>query len=359
MSDMEISGRAIGGRHPPLVIAEIGINHEGEFGKAVRMIDDAAAAGCECVKFQCHVVEDEMIRNDVVPGNTTERIWNIVSRAALTEDEDRRLKAHVESRGMTYLSTPFSRAAADRLHRLDVCAYKIGSGECNNYPLVRHIAAFGRPIILSTGMNDIESIRPAVELLRAAGVPFALLHCTSIYPTPYEQVRLGALRELADRFPGAAIGLSDHSMGNYTCFAAVALGACLLEKHFTSDLSWPGPDVPISIDPAGLRDLITGARAVHAARGGVKEILPAERPTIDFAYACVVSLRDVAAGHRLTAEDIWVKRPGTGEIKAVDFDRVLGRVARRPIAKDTQLKWSDLCENESSSSPARALTTAN
>ena len=336
-----IGVRKVGTEYPPLVIAEIGINHEGSVARAIRMVDDAHAAGCECVKFQSHVIEDEMIPNDVIPGNATESIWNIMKRCALSEEEEFGLKAHVESLGMIYLCTPFSRAAAERLKRMGVSAYKIGSGECNNHPLIKHIAADGKSVILSTGMNDLDSVAPAVDILRAAGVPFALMHCTSIYPTPYELVRLGALRELSERFPDAVIGLSDHSIGNYACFAATALGASILEKHFTSDKTWPGPDVPISIGPVELEDLVRGSRAIHAARGGVKTILAEEKPTIDFAYACVVSVRDIERGEKLSAENIWVKRPGTGEIRATHFEYLLGYAATRPIPKDSQLAWSD------------------
>jgi N-acetylneuraminate synthase len=341
-SAFRLGARLIGPDQPPLVVAEIGINHEGNFEKAIRMVDDAYRAGCECVKFQCHIIEDEMVPNDVIPGNAKESIWEIMRRCALSEDEEIHLKEYVESKGMIYLCTPFSRAAAVRLERMNVCGYKIGSGECNNYPLVRHIAAYGKPVILSTGMNDIASITPAVEILRGAGVPFALLHCTSMYPTPYDKVRLGGLRLLAEHFPDAVLGLSDHSLGPYTCLAAVALGACILEKHFTSDKTWPGPDVPISLDPAELRTLIEGSRAIHQALGGTKDILPEEQPTIDFAYACVVSIRDIAPGERLTRDNLWVKRPGTGEIRAAHFEGLLGRVARRAIPKDRQLTWSDV-----------------
>ncbi|MGA3096034.1 MAG: N-acetylneuraminate synthase family protein [Bryobacteraceae bacterium] len=339
---MRIGTRSIGPEFPPLVIAEIGINHEGSYQKAVRMVDDACAAGCECVKFQSHIVEDEMIPNDVVPGHVKETIWAIMKRCALSEQEEIRLKDYVESKGMIYLCTPFSRAAAVRLESMGVSAYKIGSGECNNYPLVRHIAHYGKPVVLSTGMNDIESIAPAVAILREAGVPFALLHCTSMYPTPYGKVRLGAISQLAGRFSDAVVGLSDHSLGNYACYAAVALGASILEKHFTSDKRWPGPDVALSMDPPELRDLVVGARAVFEALGGEKNILPEERPTIDFAYACVVSIRDIAAGERLDGANIWVKRPGTGEIKARHFESLLGKTALRSIPLNTQLNWADV-----------------
>lgn len=332
-----IGNRQVGGEAPPLVIAEIGINHEGDEAKAIRMIDAAAEAGCECVKFQTHVIEDEMIRNDVVPANADESIWDIMVRCALSAEAEARLKAHAESKGMIFLSTPFSRAAADRLETLGVAAYKIGSGECNNYPLVEHIARKGKPVILSTGMNDIPSIARSVRILHEAGVPYALLHCTSIYPTPYEHVRLGAMSELAAVFPDAVVGLSDHTLTNYTCLGAVALGAGILERHFTADKSWPGPDIEVSMDPDDLRDLIEGSRAIHKARGGYKDILPQEQPTIDFAYASVVSIADIKAGEELSMANIWVKRPGTGPILAGEFDSLLGRRAAVDIPRDRQL----------------------
>ena len=337
-----IGGRAVGGDAPPLVIAEIGINHEGDYDKAVRMVDDAAAVGCECVKFQCHIIEDEMIPNDIVPGNASESIWDMMARCALDEGQDRSLKDYVESKGMIYLSTPFSRAAADRLESMDVCAYKIGSGECNNYPLIKHVAGFGKPVILSTGMNDLASIAPAVAALRGAGVGYALMHCTSMYPTPYDKVRLGALAAMRDEFPDAIIGLSDHAIGNYMCFAAAAMGADILEKHFTSDKSWPGSDVAMSIDPRELGELIAGSAAIHSAMGGDKLILSEEQPTIDFAYACVVAIADIEAGETLGKNNIWVKRPGTGEIKADAFEGLLGKTARATIRKNQQLEWSQI-----------------
>lgn len=338
----EIAGRRVGPGEAPLVIAEAGINHEGDMDKAILLVEDAARAGCECIKFQCHIIDDEMIPNDVAPAHTDESIWDIMNRCALDERQEREIKALVESKGMIYISTPFSRAAADRLESMNVPAFKIGSGECNNYPLIRHIAGFGKPVILSTGMNDIGSIRPGVELLRNAGVPFALMHCTSLYPTPYEMVRLGALRELQDAFPDTVVGLSDHSLGNYACFGAVALGACILERHFTSDMSWHGPDIAVSMDPEHLEDLVRGSKAIHSALGGKKEILAAEKPTIDFAYASVVAICDIESGEELSMTNVWVKRPGTGEIRAANFESILGRTVKRAIAKNSQLAWSDI-----------------
>jgi N-acetylneuraminate synthase len=341
-NEIRIGKRRIGPDHPPFVIAEIGINHEGDFDKAVRMIDDAASAGCECVKFQIHVIEDEMIPNKVIPGNARESIWEIMDRCKLSEDEDIRLKKYTESKGMLYLATPFSRAAAERLKRMRVKAFKIGSGECNNYPLVEHIARSGKPVILSTGMNSINSIRKSVGILERHKVPYALMHCTSVYPTPPEKIRLNALGDLKKNFPKAVLGLSDHSMTNYPSLAAVALGASVLERHFTSDKFWPGPDIPISMDPTELRELIYGSRIIHRALAGKKCILKEEQPTIDFAYACVVSVSGIKKGERLSEKNIWVKRPGTGEIKAASFKEVLGRRAGRIIPVNTQIRWRDL-----------------
>lgn len=339
MAYLQIGNRKIGRQYQPFVIPEIGINHEGDFGKAKKMVYDAYKSGAQCVKFQCHIIEDEMIYNDVIPGNAKESIWEIMSRCTLTYDEEIALKQYVEDLGMIYISTPFSRAAADRLQEMCVQVFKIGSGECNNYPLVKHIAAFGKPVILSTGMNDISSIQKSVDILEGAGVSYAIMHCTSMYPTPYEKVRLGAIQLLADAFPNAVLGLSDHSLGNYTCFASIALGCSIVEKHFTSDKSWPGPDVPISIDPDELSQLVAGTKAIHKAMGGSKEILVEEQPTIDFAYASVVAIRDIMQGEVFTLDNIWVKRPGTGQIKAVDFERLLGKRAIMNINKDTQIQW--------------------
>lgn len=340
MNQIEIDGRKISKNNKPFVIAEIGINHNGSYEKAKKMVKDAHDSGAECVKFQMHVVEDEMIKNDVIPDNADESIWNIMKQASLSIEEHYKLKKYVEDLGMTYLCTPFSRAAADILEEMDVSAYKIGSGECNNYPLVEHIASFGKPIILSTGMNDIESISKSVDILEENEVNYSLLHCTSMYPTPYEKVRLGGITHLEQNFPEAVLGLSDHSIGNYTAFAAIALGASIIEKHFTSDKTWEGPDVEISINPEELEDLIKGTDAINKALGGKKNILSEEQPTIDFAYASVVSIKEIKKGEKFTKDNIWVKRPGTGEISAEEFYDILGKKADSDIPKDKQLEWS-------------------
>ena len=187
-------------------------------------------------------------------------------------------------------------------------------------------------------MNNIDSISKSVQIFEDQGIPYALLHTTSVYPTPYDKIRLGALNSLEKEFPNAVIGLSDHSLGIYTCLASVALGASILEKHFTSTKSWQGPDIPISITPTELRELISGSEAIFQSLGGSKTILPEEKPTIDFPYSSVVTISDIKMGDSITSENIWVKRPGTGEIPAKDFTKILGKKAIVDIKKNVQLK---------------------
>lgn len=340
IKEFQIAGRKIGPDQPPFIIVEVGINHEGEFNKAIQMVDAAAAAGADCVKFQCHITEAEMIPTDMKPGKISdERLWDIIKRCELTEDEERRLKAYCEEKGILYLSTPFSREAADRLNDAGVPAFKIGSGECNNLPLLEHIAKFGKPIILSTGMNDIPSIRKSVKTIQKYDVPLMLMHCTSTYPTPYDKVRLGAIQELIKKFE-LPVGLSDHSFGIYTCLGAVALGACALEKHFTISRKWPGPDIPLSIEPYELEEMVKGSRAIFLAKGGHKGILPEEQPVIDFAYASVVTIKSIKVGEKFTPDNIWVKRPGVGGIRSEKFNLILGRTAKVDIKRDQQLTWA-------------------
>ena len=340
---IEIAGRKIGAEYPPVVIAEIGINHEGSLVVAKEMVDAAFRAGVEIVKHQTHIVEDEMsgAAKKVIPGNADVSIYEIMERCSLNEQEEFQLKEYVESKGMIFISTPFSRAAADRLHQWDVPAYKIGSGECNNYPLLEHIASFGKPIILSTGMNTIESIAKAVSIFENHQVQYALLHTTNLYPTPNRLVRLGAMQEMANHFSGTTFGLSDHTLTNHACLAAVALGASILERHFTDHMGRTGPDIVCSMDEENCKALIDGSRIIWEQSGGTKGPAEEEQVTIDFAFATVCSIQTIKKGEVLSMENIWVKRPGTGTILAEHFNSILGRKATRNIENDEQLNWED------------------
>ena len=341
--EIVIGERRVGRAHIPLVVAEIGINHEGSFAVAREMVDAAARAGVEVVKHQTHVVDDEMsgAAKKVVPGNADVSIYEIMRRCALSEDDERALKEYVEAKGMIFMSTPFSRAAADRLERMNVAAYKIGSGECNNYPLLKHIASFGKPTILSTGMNTIESVAKAVAIFEQAGTPCALLHTTNLYPTPPHLVRLGAMVQLGQAFPSAVIGLSDHTTDNVACIGAMALGASIVERHFTDHMQRVGPDIVCSMDEHRCRELIEAAHTLHAELGGTKGRLKEEQVTMDFAFATVVTIQPVKSGESFTRQNLWVKRPGTGAIPAERYEEVLGRPSKRDIPADTHLTADD------------------
>ncbi|MEO7158062.1 MAG: N-acetylneuraminate synthase family protein [Vicinamibacterales bacterium] len=344
LPEITIAGRRIGPAHPPLVVAEIGINHEGSLDVAREMVDAAARAGVEIVKHQTHIVEDEMsgAARTVVPGNATVSIYEIMRRCALSEADEQQLQKYVESKGMTFISTPFSRAAADRLEQMNVPAYKIGSGECNNYPLLKHVASFGKPIILSTGMNTIDSVRKAVAIFDSARVPYALMHTTNLYPTPPHLVRLGAMVELGKAFPGSVIGLSDHTTDNVACLGAVALGASVLERHFTDHMSRPGPDIVCSMDENACRELIQSSATLHSELGGTKGPAAEEQVTMDFAFATVVTIAPIKAGDPLTKQNLWVKRPGTGSIPAEQYESLLGKKVLRDLPADVHLTLSDV-----------------
>jgi sialic acid synthase SpsE len=336
----EISNRKIGLDYAPLVIAEIGINHEGSLKTAFEIVDAAIEGGAEIIKHQTHVVADEMSgeAKNVIPGNADVSIYEIMERCSLNEEDEIKLKEYIESKGAIFISTPFSRAAALRLERMGVKAYKIGSGECNNYPLIELIASYGKPVILSTGMNGIPSIRKSVEIFRKYQTPLCLLHTTNLYPTPDNLIRIGAMEEMQREFPDVVVGLSDHSIDNLACLGAVAAGASVLERHFTDSKSRSGPDICCSMDAKECAELIAQSKRMAQMRGGSKGAVKEEQVTIDFAYASVVTIKEIKEGETFTEDNLWVKRPGTGDFLADDYEMLLGKQATQNIDFDVQLK---------------------
>lgn len=341
---IKIGNRRIGIDFPPVVIVEIGINHGGSLKVAYEMVDAAHRGGAEIIKHQTHIVDDEMspAAKNVIPGNAKISIYDIMEQCALNEEDEIKLKLYVESKGMIFISTPFSRAAANRLERMGVVAYKIGSGECNNYPLIEHIASFGKPMIISTGMNSIESIQKTVDICKSMDVPYALLHTTNLYPTPSNLVRLGAFQEMQQAFPDAVIGLSDHTISNLACYAATALGASILERHFTDTKNREGPDIINSMDESDLMELIQGSNEIWQMRGGCKKPAKEEQITMDFAFATVVTIMPVKKGEVFSKDNLWVKRPGVGQIKAELYNSVLGKVAARNLDENIHICWDDI-----------------
>jgi N-acetylneuraminate synthase len=341
---IRIRNRKIGYNYNPVVIAEIGINHGGSLKVAKKMVDLAAKAKVDIIKHQTHIVDDEMskIAKKKVIKYIGKSIYGLMDSCALNESDELKLKIYVEKKGIIFLSTPFSRAAVDRLIKFNVPAFKIGSGECNNYPLIEYIASFKKPIILSTGMNDIPSIKQAVKIIENKRVPYALLHTTNIYPTPNHLVRLGAMKDLQKNFPKAVIGLSDHSTSNLACFGAVALGASILERHFTDNMNRKGPDIKNSMDVKAAKELVNGVKVLKEMRGGKKNSIKEENTVKNFAFASVVSIKAINKGEKLTKKNIWVKRPGTGPFLAKDFKKLLGKTILNNIDADTHIKKSDL-----------------
>lgn len=340
---MKIRNREIGVNHEPLIIAEIGINHNGDINVAKQMVDSAKRAGVEVIKHQTHIVEDEMSpeAKKVIPGNSDKSIYQIMDECSLNFNDELELKNYVESNDMIFLSTPFSRAAVDRLISMKVEAFKIGSGECNNYPLIEYISKFKKPIILSTGMNTIDSVKKSVNIMDKYNIEYSLLHTTNLYPTPFKLVRLGAMQELMKAFPGIPIGLSDHTTSNLASYSAITLGASIIERHYTDTMDRVGPDIVCSMDEKNCKELIENSKIIKSMLGGKKEPAEEEKVTIDFAFSTVVSIKDISKGEKFSEDNIWVKRPGTGEIKAEFYKKVLGKISGKSIKKGIHIKWSD------------------
>ncbi len=340
---MKIGNRSIGPNEPPLIIAEIGINHGGSLDVAKSMVDLIVHSGCECVKHQTHIIEDEMTEEAkaIFPPNANKSIWDVMKECSLKLDEEQELKEYAENLGLIWISTPFSRMAADFLDEIDVPAFKIGSGEADNLPLINHIAQKGKPIIMSTGMQSIKSLKNSVNILEKSGVEYALLECTNLYPSPPEIVSLQGIQELKEAFPKALVGFSDHSIGPDIALASVALGACIIERHFTDTRYRSGPDITCSMDPAELRLLVDRSIEIHKALMNPKQRTEPEESVYKFARASVVADRDMAAGHIIEEKDIWVRRPGSGEIPGYKYNDIIGKKLRLDVKKNHQFKWSN------------------
>ena len=345
MEHFKIGKINVGKNFPPIIIVELGINHNGNLDIAIEMVDKAINAGASIIKHQTHVVEDEMSyeAKKIIPANSNKTIFDIIKKCALNENDEKKLMNYVKSRNKIFISTPFSRAAADRLGKFNIPAFKIGSGECNNHFLVDYKKKKKKPIIMSTGMNTIKSIEKSIKIIRKHKIPYALMHCTNIYPTPNSLVRLDCLSEIKKAYPDAVIGLSDHSSSIYSCLGAVALGARILEKHFVdSKTKRQGPDVSASMDTKELKQLIEGSKKIFESRGGGKKPVKEESKTIAFAFQSVVSTKNILKGEKLTLDNIFLRRPGNGDFKVKDFKKLLGKKVKKDIKKNFQIKSSDI-----------------
>lgn len=342
--DVEVAGRLIGPERPPFIIAEVGVNHNGDMDTARRLIDVAAAAGADAVKFQTFRA-DALVQRGAPQAEYQARNapdedqWSMLKRYELSETQHVRLKAHAEEREVLFISSPFDEDAADLLGRIGVEAYKIPSGELTNTPFLRHVASKGKPMIISTGMADMREVLEAQDAV--GGCPHVFLHCTSDYPAPVEHLNLRAMDTL-QRATGVPVGYSDHSEGVTAAPAAVALGACILEKHITLDRSMPGPDHRASIEPPALETYVAAAHAAFQMRGdGIKQPVHAEMSTRSAARKSLRYAHDLDASALLGAQDLVARRPGDGLPPSM-AGALLGQRLRRGVRAGEKASLEDL-----------------
>ncbi|MBI3332856.1 MAG: N-acetylneuraminate synthase [Candidatus Omnitrophica bacterium] len=343
VAPVEIAGRKVGPGHPCFIIAEAGVNHNGDLGVARRLVDAAVQAGADAVKFQSFRADRlataaaPKARYQLETTRRKESQQEMLRRLELSEEDHRGLLADCRSKGILFLSSPFDEESAEFLARLPVAAFKIPSGEITNLPFLKQVAGYGRPMILSTGMSDLKEVKTAVETIRAVtDGNLLLLHCVSAYPASASDANLRAMETMRRAF-GVPVGYSDHTEGISVALAAAALGACVIEKHFTLDRGLPGPDHRASLEPEELAALVRSIRDVEAALGeGGKAPRPCEMETAAVARKSLVAARDIQAGSRLTEESVAAKRPGTG-LPPFMRDRVIGRRAARDISEGTLL----------------------
>ncbi len=348
MEKLSLAGRLVGPGEPPYVVAEIGANHNGDMALCRQLIDAAQASGADAVKFQSWTKRSlisaaEYARNTKYAGERgAPTLEEAVERYQLTPERHRDVVAYCRERGVVFLSSCFSHAEVDLLESFEVPAYKIASMDVNHLPLLEYVARTGKPVLLSTGMATLGEVERALGALQAHGSgPVALLHCVSIYPAPAEIVNLRTMLTWQQAFD-LPVGYSDHTLGTAVPLAAVALGACLVEKHFTIDRSLEGWDHAISADPTELRQLVTGSRAVFAALGSTARRVGAEEMEKRKTFRRrMVAVRAMRHGEQLTASDVEFKRPGTG-IQPDELPYVIGRRLTRDVSSDEELAWSDL-----------------
>lgn len=339
--NIQIDGRAIGSNEPCYVIAEGCDNHLGNMAVAKEMIRQAKACGVDAIKFQHHLPDEEMLRDQFpTSGNFNIPLYEFLQRYALTLEQHYELFAFAKALGITYLCTPFSLKAARELNEMGLPAFKIGSGELTDLPTLKAIAAFGKPMILSTGMAEWKEIDETIAALRPINDQIVLMNCVSEYPAKHSDVNLNVIGEISRRY-NVTVGHSDHTPDIYTSIAAVAVGAKLLEKHFILDRRQPGQDQSVSVEAYEFYELVTAVRRVEQALGSDKKVHDLEKPIRAWAHRSVVSLRAIPKGSQITAEMIWTKRPGTG-IPAKHLEEIVSRTAACDIPANHLIRWEEL-----------------
>lgn len=342
MNEFKIGLTNIGEKEPVYIIAEAGDNHMGSVETAKKMALLAKLAGANAIKYQHHLPDEEMMPDTPMSSNMNEPLYDFLVRNALNIDEHVEIAKYCNEIGIQYLCTPFSYAAAKELQEKDLlAAIKIGSGEMTDIPSLLKMAKFGVPMIVSTGMSTFEEIDETYEALINAGVSLALLNCVSEYPPVYQDINLGVLKIMQERYKNAIIGQSDHTPTNYTCFSAVTLGARIIEKHVIISRLTPGPDQSVSLEFDELADLVKGIRIIEASSGSNKKIHNNEAAIREWAFRSIVTIKNIRSGQTITEDDIWSKRPGTG-IPSKEIPKMIGKKAVRDLPANTMISWNDV-----------------
>lgn len=324
-----------------VVIAEACDNHLGSMDRARAMVRAAKEAGADVIKFQHHLPDEEMLPNAPMSNNFDEPLYEFLKKYALPIKGHVELKKYCESQGIAYLCTPFSWPAAIELAEIGLEVFKIGSGEMRDVYYLENLVKMGRPLIISTGMSRLEEIDKTWGLLEKSNLPFCLMNCLSEYPPRYEDLNLNVIEIMHDRYPKAIIGHSDHTPTLYTSFAAVTLGAKVIEKHVTLDKKLPGPDRDVSVDFSEFAELVRGIRIIEKSMGMFKQVNENEKPIRKWAYRSVVAKVAIPAGQTLTKEMLCTKRPGTG-ILSEHIHEIVGSKACRNIAENEMISWDDV-----------------
>ena len=342
--EIKINKRIISNKSKPLIVAEIGINHFGSLKKAKKIVDKIKSSGAEAVKVQIHIPDDEMSSEakKIKPGNSNLNIYEVIKNNSLSLKDELKLKNYIEKKKMIYIATPFSFKAAHWLYKNNIKIFKIGSGECNNLPLIKYVCSFKKPMIVSTGMNSIESVKKTVNILKKYKVKHVLMHCVNLYPTPYKLARINRFKLLQKIFKSSLIGYSDHTIGDDLCKIAISLGARVIEKHFAYNKKNNGPDISCSMDSKDLKNIINFSDIFHSSIKNNHDIIKEENITRDFAFHSVVSKKYIHKGEKLSSSNLTVKRPGTGYFPASNLETLYNKVAKRNIKENKLLNKKDV-----------------
>jgi len=337
---IKVGKRIISNKSKPLIIAELGINHFGSLKIAKKIVDNAKKNKVEAIKVQIHIPEEEMNfhAKKIKPGNSNLSIFEVIKKNSLSLEDEKKLKSYILKKKLIYIATPFSYKAVDWLVQNKIKLIKVGSGECNNIPLIKYICKFKIPMIVSTGMNSLNSVKRTVNIISKNKIPHALLHCVNLYPTKKNLVRMNRMVKMKCIFKNSIIGYSDHTIGNNMAILALSLGAKIVEKHYVLNKKKIGPDTICSMDGSDHKIILEARNDISDALSSNKDVIKEENITRKFAFHSVVAKNHIKKNTVFSLKNLTTKRPGTGDFLAYKINKILGKTANQDIAKDQFIK---------------------